>query len=187
MRDVGAMFTYSYRNYSQSKLRVSSSFTNSNPPWICPLFARQQRLGPCFGWDFMGPISQDTRHGTATRTLSQAKCKTMQNRVQRAIHHGSEGLRSQDKQYSTVDYFKVQIYLYICARCPTRVFGTGRVRVTRAERIQVGHSNWWSITLKSSMASLYNSSNDLAVLSQWSAYLEQAISPPDTIGAERCT
>ena len=47
------------------------------------------------------------------------------NREQRAIHHGSEGIRSQDKQYSTVDYFKVQIYLYICARCPTRAFGTG--------------------------------------------------------------
>ena len=123
--EMQEMFTHSHRNYSQFTSRACSSFANSNPPCICPLFARQQRLGPCFGWGFMGPISQDTRHGTATRTLSQAKYKAMPNREQRAMYLGSEGIQSQDKQYSTVDYFKVQIYLYICARCPTRAFGTG--------------------------------------------------------------
>ena len=35
-RDAGAMFTHSYRKYSQSRLRVSSSYTNSNPPWDAP-------------------------------------------------------------------------------------------------------------------------------------------------------
>ena len=50
---------------------------------FAPMFARQLRIGPCSGWGFMGPISHDTRHGTVTRTLSQAKCKAMLNRVRR--------------------------------------------------------------------------------------------------------
>ena len=61
---------------------------------------------------------------------------------------GSEGIRSQDKQYSASDYFKVPNYLNVCARCPTNAFGTGRAYVIRAQLIQVGQSNSWSITLK---------------------------------------
>ena len=95
--EMQEMFTHSHRNYSQFTSRACSSFANSNPPCICPLFARQQRLGPCFGWGFMGPISQDTRHGTATRTLSQAKCKAMQNREQRAIYLAAKEY-DEDKQ-----------------------------------------------------------------------------------------
>ena len=66
-------------SYSEGGLRYRAGPSSG----FAPMFARQQRIGPCSGWGFMGPISQDTRHGTVTRTLSQAKCKAMPNRVQR--------------------------------------------------------------------------------------------------------